>query len=224
MQNKIKKIKKCKNSEIKISKELRDIIHGYLISDGYIKPDGILQVDHSIKQKKFVEWLYNKFKPIRTSSPIKEVIRKHPITQTKTYSLRFYTRSLLKGFHSIWYKSFKDHKNTIKYKKQLPRNIKCFFNETFISVWFAGDGTKILGSIGAKFEVTAFSVAERLKLKSLFFNKFNIKVQIIKSGISKKGTTQWALKVPASEYSKFREVITKNDLIPTLFSYKLHKK
>ena len=222
MQKKFKN--KWKNSEIKISKELRDILHGYVMSDGYIKPNGILQVDHSIKQKKFVEWLYSKFKPLPTSSSPKEVIRIHPGTQTKTYSIRFFTKSLLNGFHYMWYRPFKDHKDTIKYKKKLPRNIQCFFNETFISVWFAGDGTKIIGSIGAKFEVTTFTVDERLKLKNLFLKKFNIRVQIIKSGKSKKGNTQWALKVPAQEYPKFRELITKNDLISTIFPYKLHKK
>ena len=224
MQKKFKNKNKWKNAEITISKELRDIIHGYVMSNGYIRSNGILQVDHSRKQKKFVEWLYNKFKPIRTSSSIKEVNRVHPGTQTKTYSVRFYTKSLLNGFHYIWYRSFKDQKDIIKYKKKLPKNIQCFFNETFISVWFAGDGTKIIGSVGAKFEVTTFTVNERLKLKKLFLKKFNIKVKIIKSGISKKGNTQWALKVPAQEYPKFRELITKNDLIPTIFPYKLHRK
>lgn len=210
--------------KIKISKELRDIIHGYIMLDGYIKPNGTLQVEQSIKQKKFVEWLYNKFKPITSSSGIKEVIRLHPVTPSKNYSLRFFTKSLLKGFHYIWYRPFKDDKGNIRYKKQLPKNIKCFFNETFISVWFAGDGTKIIGSKGAKFEVTSFTVEERIKLKNLFFNKFNIKALIIKSGISKKGNIQWALKIPASEYSKFRDLITQIDLIPTIFPYKLHRK
>ena len=221
-QNKIKQ--KWKKSGIKISKELRDIIYGYIMSDGYVTNNGILYVEQSKKQKKFVEWLYDKFKSIRTSSNIKEVIRVHPVTQNKTYSLRFFTKSLLNGVHYMWYRPFKDDNYIIRYKKKLPKNIKCFFNETFISVWFAGDGTKILGSKGAKFEVTTFTVEERLKLKTLFFNKFNIKAVIIKSGISKKGNTQWALKIPASEYSKFRDLITQIDLIPTIFPYKLHKK
>ena len=206
----------------KISKDVRNCLHGYIMSDGYIR-NGILTVDQSVKQKCFVLWLYDKFKSIRTPSPIKEVITIHPKSLIKTRSLRFYTKAVLKGFHSMWYEPRVDQKGVIKYKKKLPKSIDCFFNETFISVWYAGDGTKIIGSLGAKFEVTSFTVEERLKLKKLFLTKFNIKTEIISSGLSKKKNPQWALKIPASEYQKFRNLITKQDLISTVFPYKLHK-
>jgi LAGLIDADG DNA endonuclease family len=221
--NQLKIKKKWEKSGIKISKELRDIIHGYVMSDGSIR-NGVLSVDQNIKQKRFVLWLYDHFKPIRTSSPIKEITRSHPKTKTKTRSLRFFTCAVLNGFYYMWYKHTVDNKGLIKYQKKLPKNINCFFNETFISVWFAGDGTKIIGSLGAKFEVTSFCVEDRLKLKQLFLMKYGIKTQIILSGKSKKGTVQWALKIPANEYSTFRDLITKRDLIPNLFPYKLHKK
>ena len=220
--NKIKK--KCKKSEIKISKELRNIIHGYVMSYGYINQKGILQVEQSKKQEKFLLWLYSKLELIRSSSGIKEQIRIHPKTKKKYYSLRFFTKAVLKGFHNMWYKPYKDNSGIVRYKKTLPNNIKCFFNEEFISVWFAGDGTKIIGSLGSKFEVTSFSVEERLKLKNLFLTKFGIKTIIIKSGISKKGNIQWALKIPSNEYYKFRNLITKSYLIPSIFPHKLHKK
>jgi hypothetical protein len=221
-QNKIKQ--KWKKSEIKISKELRDIIHGYVISDGYVTKNGILYIEQSKKQEKFVLWLYKKLELIKSPSGIKEYVRIHPKTKNKSYSLRFFTKSLLDGFHNMWYLPYIDKKGFTRYKKKLPHNIHCFFDEIFISIWYAGDGTKIIGSKGAKFEVTTFTVEERIKLKNLFFNKFNIKALIIKSGISKKGNIQWALKIPASEYSKFRDLITQIDLIPTLFPYKLDKK
>lgn len=214
--------RKWEKSGIKISKELRDIIHGYLISDGFIR-NGILTIDQSKKQKRFVIWLYEKFELLRTSSPIKEVIKINPKIKNNTNSLRFFTKSVLHGFHFIWYEDFIDENGIVRYRKKLPKSIDCFFNDTFISLWYAGDGTKIIGSVGAKFEVTSFTVEERLKLKNLFFTKFGIKVKIISSGISKKGNTQWALKIPAEEYQKFRDLITKIDLIPEVFPYKLHK-
>ena len=212
-----------KLKDIKIPKEVRDILHGYIMSDGYIR-DGVLTVDQSKKQKLFVMWLYTKFQSIRTVSPIKKVVRTQPDNQTKTYSLRFFTRAILKGFHHMWYEPVIHDNKSLKYRKKLPKSIDCFFNENFISVWYAGDGTKILGSIGAKFEVTSFTIEERLRLKNLFLTKFGIKTQIISSGISKKGNRQWALKIGATEYPKFRALITKIDLIPTIFPYKLHKK
>jgi len=216
-------LKKKSKSSIKISKHLRDIVHGYVMCDGYIR-HGILTIDQSVKQKRFVTWLYDKFQPIRTASPIKEVSRIHPKTQVKSRSLRFFTRAILSGFHHMWYQPVVDKKSVIKYQKKLPKSIDCFFNETFISIWYAGDGTKTIGSVGAKFEVTSFTVEERLKLKALFITKFNIKTEIISSGLSKKGNPQWALKIPANQYQKFRNLITKQDLIPTVFPYKLHKK
>ena len=80
-QNKIKQ--KWKKSGIKISKELRDIIHGYVMSDGYINKNGILQVEQSKKQEKFVLWLYYQLKLIVSSSGVKEQIRINPKTKKK---------------------------------------------------------------------------------------------------------------------------------------------
>lgn len=219
----VKQRKKWEKSGMKISQKLRDIIHGYIMSDGYIR-NGILTVDQGEKQKNFVEWLYVELELIRTPKPIQEVQRIHPKTQKVNRSYRFLTQAVLQGYHHIWYKPIVDQTGVQKYQKRLPKSIDCFFNETFISLWFAGDGTKIIGSAGAKFEVTCFTPKERLKLKSLFFKKFGIQTQIISSGISSKGNPQWALKIPAEEYPKFRNLITKIDLIPKVFPYKLHKK
>ena len=224
-QNK-KRWEKWKKSKIQISKELRDIIHGYVMSDGSIR-NGCLTVHQGEKQKAYVKWLYEKFKTIRTPKPIKEVIMTHSKTHRQSRSYRFFTRSVLHGFENMWYQVSIDTDEGALHRKstkKLPRNIQCFFNETFVTVWFAGDGTKIIGSKGAKFEVTAFTVQERLTLKNLFFTKFGICAQIISSGLSKAGRSQWALKIPAQDYQKFRNIITKMDLIPNLFPYKLHKK
>nr|AYQ94869.1 hypothetical protein [Microspora sp. UTEX LB472] len=161
---------KWRKSGIKISKNLRDIIHGYTMSDGYISK-GISCVDQGEQQESFVKWLHFQLKSIRTESPIKEVQRIHPKTKKLTRSYRFYTRAVLQGFHHIWYRSISDEQGvTTKYEKRLPRTINCFFNETFISLWFAGDGTKIIGSVGAKFEVTCFTMEERLIIQSLFLS------------------------------------------------------
>lgn len=217
--------KKGENSTLKISRNLRDIIHGYVMSDGYINKGGSLTVDHGPAQRKFVEWLYNELESLRTSTPIREVKRTHSKTKRVSRSYRFATRAVLKGFCHMWYEPVVNEKTgKVQYRKRLPKSIDCFFNETFITLWFAGDGTKILDALGAKYEVTSCTVEERLKLQSLFQKKFEIKTNIISSGHSKKKTEQKALKIPAAEYGKFRECITKMDLIPNLFPYKLHKK
>ena len=80
------KIKKqWKKANIKITKKLRDIIHGYVMSNGYINKNGILQVEQSKKQEKFVLWLYHQLKLIVSSSGVKEQIRIHPKTKKKIF-------------------------------------------------------------------------------------------------------------------------------------------
>jgi hypothetical protein len=216
-----------RKANVKISKELRDIIHGYIMSDGYVSPAGSLQVDQSEEQAKFVEWLYKKCTPIRTAtSVIADVTRTDPRSGSLTYSKRFFTRTLLKGFRNMWYKPnipfIKDGK--VKYIKRLPKSIACFFNSIVITLWFAGDGTNRTDCKGAHIEVTAFTVAERKTLQKLFKEKFGIAVQINKAGLSKKGTIQWNLAINPADYAQFRQLITQMDLIPTIFPYKLHKK
>jgi hypothetical protein len=213
---------KWEKVNIKISKQLRDIIHGYIMSDGYVSLGGSLQIDQSEKQEKFVKWLYTQLEPLRTKTPICKKIRFDLRTNTKTYSNSFNTRSLLKGFRHMWYKPYIDQTGQLKYLKTLPKSINCFFNSVFITLWFAGDGTKMINQRGAKLEVTAFSPEERKKLQFLFKQKFNLLAQINRAGKTKNGTEQWTLSINADQYDKFRDIITKIDLIPTLFPYKLH--
>lgn len=217
---------KWNKANVKISKELRDILHGYIMADGYVTPSGSLQVDQSKEQEKFVMWLYEKCASIRTDSPISDVARTDKRTGKKTFSKRFYTKTLLKGFRNMWYKPdipFINKNGESKYIKRLPKSIACFFNSITISLWFAGDGTKKTDSKGANIEVTAFTPAERQRLKKLFQQKFDIPVKINKAGLSKAGTEQWNLSINASDYQKFRQLITQIDLIPKIFPYKLHK-
>lgn len=220
----MKNKKHLKDNNVKISKELRDIIHGYIMSDGYVNNSGILTVDQSKQQEKFVEWLYEKLKDVRTDSPIQKVSRTHSKTQKQSYSLRFSTKNLLVGFHKMWYKPYINEKGVTVFKKSLPKRIDGFFNSTFLTLWFAGDGTKIKGSIGAKFEVTALTSDERKTLQKLFKRKFNIEVKINKAGISRANNQQWSLNINSSEYQKFRSLITKMDLIERYFPQKLHPK
>lgn len=230
-----KKVKLDAHSEI-FDPELKDIINGYVMGDGYINKRGILTVDQGEKQKKFVEWLRQKLDPIVTENcTIQEVTRERGKPslngssdknknqkKTITKSYRFNTRSVLKDFFNNWYGP--DPKDPSKNKKKLPTNIADLFTPLFIIVWFACDGTNVIGSRGAKFEVTSLSVDERILLKNLFLSKYNINTNIIKSGFSTSRTQQWVLSINSEDYDKFRALITQYDLIEKLFSYKLQFK
>lgn len=222
--------KKWDKLGIQIDRELRDIIHGYIMSNGQVTPNGSIRVDQSTKQRLFVKWLYEKLQKLRTNTPIQNRIYIDKRYGKKSYSMQFQTRSIGKGFRNMWYKPFAncsnckfDLKSKI-YRKCLPSSIDCFFSIPFVTLWFAGDGTKMIGQRGAKFEVTGFTPEERLKLKQLFKTKFNINAKILRAGQSKTGTSQWTLSICAPEYDKFRTLITQMDLIPQIFPYKLCKK
>ena len=209
---------------MKITRSLRDTLHGYIMSDGYVKK-GTLTVEQGHKQIRFVYWLYNKFIAIRTQSSVKCVTltRIGRNGTIKTQSYRFFTRAVLHGFHYMWYQPVLKKGKRV-YKKKLPTRCEGFFSPTFLAIWYAGNGTKVIGSLGVKFEVTCFSVVERLCLKKLFKKKYNISAVIIKSGLSKKKNTLWALKIGAKDYWKFHELVAQHPVILHYFSYKLHKK
>lgn len=209
-------------NRINFTTEIDHIIHGYVMSDGYLKPNGTLQVHHSVKQTKFVEWLYVKLEVLRVNEPISDVYNLDSRTGIVYKSKRFYTKCLLKEYHKLWYTSYIDENGKLRYKKILPHNLDSVFSPIFISLWFAGDGTKI--SRGAKFEVTSWTVQERIRLKELFKDKYGLKVSINRAGFTKTGVQQWALVVNALEYDAFRDLITQIDLIEKLFPHKLHPK
>lgn len=219
------RIRRYAKHNLKINRDLRDIIHGYIMSDGYVRENGSLTVEQSKKQAKFADWLSVKLKELRTpTSQVSDVNRTHSKTGSKSASTRFNTRALLHGFHAIWYKPYLNKEGETKYKKKLPINIRGFFSPLFITLWFAGDGGRPADCKGAKFEVTCFSPEERVLLKNLFSEKYQIDAKINKAGVSKTGTPQWTLNILEKDYEKFRAIITQCDLIKTIFPYKLCKK
>jgi hypothetical protein len=219
------KWKENREKGIILSRTLRDIIHGYIMSDGYVSKEGGLQVDQSDKQAKFTEWLYEKLALLRTNTPIRTKTRYDIRTRKYTYSKSFQTKNLCKGFRSMWYEANTTDDGKIQYRKVLPKSLDCFFNVTFVTLWFAGDGNKMIDQRGAKFEATCFTPEERKRLQHLFKAKFDIDVKINKAGESKSKTQQWSLSINSSEYDKFRALITHEmDLIERLFAYKLHSK
>lgn len=211
-----------RQNNVKITKEVRDIIHGYVMSDGYLR-NGSLTVEQSTEQLRLVEWMYSKLEHLTAGTGIKDVKRFDRRTNSSTYSNRFFTRRLLKGLNYMWYKVSHINKRTgkPKYVKTLPKSINCFFSKTFLSVWYAGDGTKIIGSRGAKIEATCFNDEQKEIIKQLFKTHYDISIHINKAGFSNSGTQQWTFNINSEDYDKFHNIVTEIDLIPELFPDKL---
>lgn len=210
-----------------VSKPLDSILNGYIAGDGFLNKNGTLTVEQGKDQLNFVEWMFKKLKPFCTSTrEIVGVYKTNKETKQKELrSYRFNTRAWFKDYHKNWYQLQElAQGHTPSFVKKLPVDIDKMFTPLFITVWFACDGTKTIGSQGAKIDVTAYTVEERKVLKDLFFTKYQISAKINSQGLSKKNTEQWALCILASDYSKFYNLITQDSLIPTLFPNKLCKK
>ncbi len=108
------------------------IIIGSILGDGYIRiingrKNAFLEINHSIKAKKYVDWKYMNLKNICQSPPKKRII-----DETRT-AYRFYTKqsSELTALFKEFYKNG---------KKIIPSSI--VLNPLILAVWFMDDGSK----------------------------------------------------------------------------------
>lgn len=223
------------NEQVVLTGRMKEVVYGYVLSDGHIDSNGTLTVEQCVEQLKFVEWMGNEVLPLRAPTsviskvygkknvkdPTTGIVVKDPETgkalqESYHKSYRFFTKRILRTYRQIWYP---------KGTKIVPSELALCFTPLLISVWYAGDGTKIIESEGAKFEVTCFTVEDRLLLVRLFKQKHGIVAQINLNGFSKTGNQQYALVIREPEsYNKLRDLLTQDPLIPTLFPYKLWKK
>ena len=134
--------------------------------------------------------MYEVLRDYRTDLPIRKLDRLDARTNKVHTSCRFNTKNTLKEYRALWYKSYVDESGKIIHRKTLPESIESLFGPFFITLWFAGDGTKILSHKGAKFEVTSFAALERLRLKELFKVMYDIDTSINRAGVTKKGVIQ----------------------------------
>lgn len=108
------------------------IIIGSLLGDGYLRIvpgrfNALLEINHTINQKDYVDWKYEKLKSLCKSEP---VLRKG---NGKRVAYRFNTRQHpeLTKFHELFY---------VNKKKHIPDNIK--LDPPMLAVWYMDDGSK----------------------------------------------------------------------------------
>lgn len=110
----------------------KSIIIGSILGDGYLRviknrSNAFLEVNHSIKQKEYVDWKYDKLKSIVKSPP---KIRR---CNGNRVAYRFYTKQhpeLTELFQCFY-------KNNVK---KIPENFH--INPMILAVWYMDDGSK----------------------------------------------------------------------------------
>ena len=180
-----------------LTERQKAIIVGCLLGDGAMrcKTNALLEINHSIKQREYVEWKYNELKEIVSTKPHKR------FGNAGRIAYRFTTKSLpeLTEIYRRFYSGT---------KKIIPDNLK--IHPLSLAVWFMDDGCKSYRAI--YLNTQKFSPIEQADLRSLLKQQFDIKATL------NKDKEYYRLRIAVSSVDKFIEII-KPYLLP-MFRYK----
>ncbi len=195
--------------ELRLTGVQRSILVGMLLGDGHLETQDNgrsyrLKVEHSIKQKEYVEWLYEHFKNLVRTAPKEKIKvlgnRRHLSYSFATYSLgifRFYAQQFYVGREKI-----------------IPRLISKLLNPIALAVWFMDDGsyksvhhrTYIVHALG-------YSKKDLELVRDVLQKKFGIM-----AGVHRQ-YDRWRIYIYSDSAEKFRKLIEPY-VIPSL-KYKL---
>lgn len=129
-----------------LTKQQKTIIVGCLLGDGAMrcKTNALLEINHSVKQKDYVDWKFEKLKNLVSSIP------KARKGNGQRIAYRFTTRSLpaLTRFYRLFYKQG---------KKIIPQNLT--LHPLSLAVWFMDDGCKSYNAV--YFNTQKFKIEEQ---------------------------------------------------------------
>jgi hypothetical protein len=202
-----------KTDLISLSDTERAILMGSLLGDGTLQKRGLNsfrhRVSHSISQKSYVEWKYEKLNRLcQTTQPPKEV------TNTKGYvSVEFYTSSgeYLKELFELFYKkssfsaSKKAETKSDKFLKTItPELIENLpLDPILLAVWFMDDGSARNDCYAGNLATQCFSLEEHHLLKD-YFQKWDLDCNIVKHSTQKQ---TYYLYFPRRSFPKLVSII-----------------
>jgi len=180
---------------LKLTKRQRDIIVGLLLGDGHLETQNNgrtyrLKVEHSTKQKDYVEWLYGELKNwVHGGIYRKQIKGNRCSTGFTTYShgmFRFYGQQFY-----------------CNRKKKVPALVKKLLCPIGLAVWFMDDGSRkslqhrtyILHTLG-------YSREDLERLSEALEKKFNLK-----SNLHRQKNEQWRLYILSNSAKEFEKII-----------------
>ena len=192
-----------------LSKTENNILLGMILGDAHIrqlKKEARFEIGHSVKQKDYVFWKYEKLKRWVISKP----------HLSRTYDSRY------DKFYSKWRFRTKSHRaftflRKLFYpngKKIVPKNIKSILKSPLsLAVWYMDDGGRRNDCYGLFLNTLSFTEKENLLLSKVLKNNFSVNTHIhwIQDG--------FRLYVPSSDSAKFCKIV--NPYILNSLKYKL---
>ena len=195
--------------KLKLTQRQRQIIIGKILGDGHLETQNNgktyrLKVEHSIKQKEYVDWFYQEFKEWILAKPKK----KRKIRNGKL-SYNYWVNTLTSGSFRFYAHQFYKDK-----KKIIPKLIHRWLTPLSLAVWFMDDGSiKSKNHKARIINTQGFEKKEVLRLMSALKSKFGIQSKLRKQ---KDGYQIMILSENADEFA----MLIKNHLHPSM-KYKI---
>ena len=179
----------------------RSVIIGSLLGDGYLRTfprrkDALLEINHSYKQKEYVDWKYSALRNVCKSAP---KMRKG---NGSRIAYRFYTKQLAE-LTELYKQFYRDG------KKKVPENLK--IDPIILSVWFMDDGSRCR-DCDVYLNTQQFSIEDQKKLIRALYE------MELESNLNK-DKMYYRLRFFKSSLSKLRSLL-KDTVIPSM-RYKL---
>jgi hypothetical protein len=180
-----------------LSERQKAIIVGCLLGDGTMrcKTNALLEINHSIKQREYVEWKYSQLRDLVRTKPHKR------FGNAGRIAYRFTTRSLPQL--TDVYKEFYSNG-----KKIIPDNLK--IQSLSLAVWFMDDGCKSYQAL--YLNTQKFKVNEQERLSAMLKEQFDIATTL------NKDKQYYRLRIAVSSVKRFKDIV-KPYLLP-MFCYK----
>lgn len=121
-------IKSKKGQVLKLTKKQNSILIGCILGDAYIDKKGKIQIEHSYKQKNYVDWKYKNLESINYGNP--KIVERFNKTNQKHYqSYRFWIRQYFWKWRNYFYENN---------KKIFPKDLK--LDPLILAIWYMDDG------------------------------------------------------------------------------------
>ena len=184
-----------------LTQNQRSIIIGTLLGDGYMRiiprrKNAFLEVNHSSKQKDYVDWKYQELASIVKSGP---KMRKG---NGQRIAYRFFTQCLpeITELYETFYQNG---------KKIIPKDIR--IDQLGLAVWFMDDGSRSGGSL--YINTQQFATNDQERLQRMLEHDFNV------SSTLNRDKEYMRIRIRKEDAQKFCNLI--QSYIPESMRYKL---
>lgn len=197
---------------LKLTKKQKEILVGLILGDGHLETlnNGKtyrLKVEHSLKQREYLDWLYLNFKDWINKIP--EVRKRTSLGKIiETYGFTTYTSSILRIYAQQFY---------VNKKKIIPKIIDKIITPQGLAIWFMDDGSiKSKAHKALVIHTHGYSKDDLLLITKVLQKKFGLEIGL------QKQYDKWRLYIYSESVDNFKKIILPY-ILPSM-QYKLGNK